>query len=197
MFPVALYLHRGPSSKVTEYREALFGQELLLFRYHSLALARLPAEEYVGASPLGAALSALMNREGNQDRARLRLSMLERVVRSELDEALKYLLVNVIETYFQLSGEDAERYRRLVSRKEYRAVQEVELTWADKLIEKGRGVGVIEGKRETLLRLLAAKFGDLPREITTKAEAMSAAELDSVVDRLLTATTLDDLELGG
>ncbi len=201
VFPVALYLHRGPSSKVTEYREALFGQELLLFRYHSLALARLPAEEYVGASPLGAALSALMNREGNQDRARLRLSMLERVMRSELDEALKYLLVNVIETYFQLSGEDAERYRHLVSRKEYRAVQEMELTWADKLVEKGReegrGVGVIEGKRETLLRLLAAKFGDLPREIAAKAEAMSAAELDFVVDRLLTATTLDDLKLGG
>jgi hypothetical protein len=47
-----------------------------------------------------------------------------------------------------------------------------------------------------LLRLLAAKFGDLPREIAAKAEAMSAAKLDSVVDRLLTATTLDELELG-
>ena len=109
---------------------------------------------------------------------------------------LEHLLVNVIETYFVLSEEDAERYRRLVSRKEYRAVQEVELTWADKLIEKGRGVGVIEGKRETLLRLLAAKFGDLPREIAAKAEAMSAAELDTVLDRLLTATTLDELDLG-
>jgi len=75
-------------------------------------------------------------------------------------------------------------------------VQEVELTWADKLIEKGREAGVIEGKRETFLRLLAAKFGDLPREIAAKAETMSAAELDSVVDRLLTATTLDELELG-
>jgi hypothetical protein len=204
VFPIALYLRRGPLSKVAEYREALFGQELLLFRYHSLALARLPAEEYVGASPLGAALSALMSQEKTRDRARHKLSMLEPVVGSGLDEALKYLLVNVIETYFELSGEDAERYRLLVSRKEYRAVQEVELTWADKLMEKGREkgreegreVGVIEGKRETILRLLATKFGDLPRDIAAKAEAMSAAELDSVVDRLLTATTLDELELG-
>ncbi len=200
VFPIVLYLRGGPRSKVAEYREDLFGQELLLFRYHSVALARLPAEEYVGASPLGAALSALMGPEKTRDRARLQLSMLERVVGSELDEALKYLLVNVIKTYFVLSGEEAERYRRLVSRKEYRAVQEVELTWADKLMEKGREegreAGVLDGKRETLLRLLAAKFGDLPREIAAKAETMSAAELDSVLDRILTATTLDELELG-
>ncbi len=189
VFPVALYLRPGPRSRLAEYREALFGQQLLLFRYHSLALARLSAEEYVGASPLGAALSALMGRQEIQDRPRLRLSMKERVVESELDEALKYLLVNVIESFFKLSGEDAERYRRLVSRKEYRAVQEMELTWADKLMEKGRKKGqkegVIKGKRETLLRQLAAKFGELPQEIAAKAKGMSAAELDSVLDRLV------------
>jgi len=122
--------------------------------------------------------------------------MLEQVVGSELDQALKYLLVNVIETYFVLSGEEAERYRRLVSRKEYRAVQEVELTWADKLMEKGREAGLIEGKRETLLRQLAAKFGDLPTAITAKIESMSVAELDGVLDRILTATALEELELG-
>jgi hypothetical protein len=71
-------------------------------------------------------------------------------------------------------------------------VQEVELTWADKLMEKG----VIEGKRETLLRLLSAKFGALPKEVTARTGAMSNAELDSVLDRLLTATTLDELGLG-
>ena len=57
VFPIAPYLRRGPRSRLAEYREALFGQELLLFRYHSVALARLPAEEYVGAIPLGAAPS--------------------------------------------------------------------------------------------------------------------------------------------
>ena len=200
VFPVVLYLRRGPSSKLAEYREALFGQELLLFRYHSVALARLPAEEYVETSPLGAALSALMSREKTRDRPRLRLSMLKRVVGSELDQALKYLLVNVIETYFVLSGEDAERYRRLVSRKEYRAVQEVELTWADKLMEKGREegreAGVLEGMRRSLQRQLTAKFGDLPTAVAAKIESMSAAELDSVLDRVLTATALDELELG-
>ncbi len=202
VLPIVLYLRQGPRSRIVEYRETLFGQELLLFRYHSLALERLPAEEYVGTSPLGAALSALM--EKTRDRARLRASMLERVVGSGLGETLKYLLVNVIETYFELSGEDAEEYRRIVSGKEYRAVQEAELTWADKLMEKGREegreegreAGVIEGKRKTLLRQLTSKFGELPVETKAKVESMSSADLDSVLDRVLTVTTLGELELG-
>jgi len=201
VFPVVVYLRHGPSSRLAEYRESLFDEELLLFRYHTLALARLPAEEYVETSPLGAALAALM--AASRNRARLRLSMLERVVGSELDQALKYLLVNVIETFFELSGEDAEEYRRLVSGKEYRAVQEVELTWADRLMEKGREegreegreVGVLEGKREALLRQLTAKFGELPHETKARVEVMSSTDLDRVLDRVLTAATLAELQL--
>jgi predicted transposase YdaD len=141
-----------------------------------------------------------MSREKTRDRVRLRLSMLERVVGSKLDQAVKYLLVNVIETFFVLSGEDAERYRRLVSRKEYRAVQEVELTWADRLMEKGREegreAGVVEGMRRSLLRQLTAKFGDLPKAVAARIESMSVAELDSILERILTATALDELGLG-
>ncbi|HEX9723832.1 MAG TPA: DUF4351 domain-containing protein [Vicinamibacteria bacterium] len=143
-----------------------------------------------------------------RDRAGLMAAMLERVAGSGLNETLKHLLVNVIKTYFVLTAEDAESYRRLIERKEFRAVQEVELTWADKLIEKGREqgreegreegleAGVIEGKRRTLVRQLSAKFGDLPEEITIRAETMSESELDSILDRLLTATTLDELQIG-
>ncbi len=201
IFPIVVYLRRGSSSRMEEYQESLFGQNLLTFRYHSLALARLEAEEYVGTSPLGVALSAMMSREAIRNRVRLRLSMLERVVASELDEALKHLLVNVIETFFELTGEEAEEYRRIVSGKEYRAVQEVELTWADKLMEKGREEGreegVVEGSRRMLLRLLTAKFGELPQESKARIEALSAADLDSLLDRVLTAGTLNELGLGG
>ena len=145
-----------------------------------------------------------MSLKMGRDRAGLMAAMLERVAGSGLNETLKHLLVNVIKTYFVLTAEDAESYRRLIERKEFRAVQEVELTWADKLIEKGREqgreegleAGVIEGKRRTLVRQLSAKFGDLPEEITIRAETMSESELDSILDRLLTATTLDELQIG-
>jgi hypothetical protein len=45
------------------------------FRYYSVALARLPAEECVGTNPLGAALSVLMKKR--RDRAALMASMLK------------------------------------------------------------------------------------------------------------------------
>jgi hypothetical protein len=130
-------------------------------------------------------------------------SMLERVAASGVSEALKYLLVNVIKTYFVLSDEDRERYRRLLTRKELRVVQEVELTWADKLreegrkegLERGREAGVIEGKRKALLRQLSAKFGAIPEGARARAEAMTESELDSVLDRILTATALSELGL--
>jgi len=105
----------------------------------------------------------------------------------------------VIETFFELSEEDAEEYRRLLSGKEYRAVQEVELTWADRLMEKGREKGreegVLEGKRETLVRQLTTRFGELPPETAAKVEPLSAADLDSLLDRVLTAGTLNELLL--
>jgi len=36
----------------------------------------------------------------------------------------------------------------------------------------------------------------LPDETKAKVESMSSADLDSVLDRVLTAATLDELELG-
>ncbi|MGH9389539.1 MAG: Rpn family recombination-promoting nuclease/putative transposase, partial [Vicinamibacteria bacterium] len=193
VFPVVLYLRGGPASTVAEYREDLFGQEQLRFRYRSVALARLSAEEYVGASPLGAALAALMRRGKTRDGLELRREMLSRVLESELDDARKYLLVNVIETYFRLSGEEAARFRRLISEKEYRKMHEVELTYFDELELKG----VLKGKRETLLRLLTAKFGPLPEDTVARIAGISSAlELDTYLDRVLTANSLQEIGLG-
>ena len=126
--------------------------------------------------------------------------MLWKVVESALDEARQFLLIDLIETYFPLSGEQEQRYQRLVSRKEYRKVQDVELTWAEKLEEKGRKeglqAGLLKGKRETLLRLLTAKFGSLP-ESTTKhvRDIDSVDELDGHFERALVAASLKEMEL--
>ncbi len=117
VLPIVLYLRGGAESTVAEYVDELFGQEQLRFRFRSVALARLSAEEYVGTSPLGAALSALMHR-GKSRKLELRREMLVRVLQSELSRALKFLLLNIIETYFRLSTEEARRFRRLLSGEE-------------------------------------------------------------------------------
>ena len=132
------------------------------------------------------------------DRLGLRIGLLGRVVASGLDEASMFLLVNLIETYLPVPEGARERYRRLVSRKEYRKVQEVELTWAEKLRQEGREEGLVEGKRQTLKRLLAAKFGALPNRVEASIDALaSAEELDGYLDRVLTAGSLEKLGLEG
>ena len=79
-------------------------------------------------------------------------------------------------------------------------MQELELTWADKLVEKGRKegreAGVVEGLRRTLLRQLTAKFGELNDKVTERVRSMSEVELESVLDRVLTSATLHELDLG-
>ena len=48
VFPVAVYLQGGKGLTEEQYREVLFGEEQLRFRFKTVALARLDAEEYVG-----------------------------------------------------------------------------------------------------------------------------------------------------
>jgi predicted transposase YdaD len=188
-----------------EYRIVLFGREHLRFRYESIRLARLDAEEYSGkGNPLGVALAALMDRRKAGDPLRLRALMMQRVARSEKDDDGKFLLLNLIETYFKLTAEQKESFSRLLSKKEFREAQEMEVTWADEIreegrekgLEQGREEGLVAGKRETLLHLLATKFGTLPGETALRVQAMeSPDELDRYLDRLLTAKSLDEMGL--
>jgi hypothetical protein len=207
IFPIVLYLKGGGRKgiDIAEYRQELFGQEWVRFRYASVGLARLRAREYVETSPLGAALAALMRRGKASEELELRARMLKQVVSARFDEGRQFLLVNLIETYFELPAEERERFRRLVARKEYRDVQDVELTWGDRLrkegleqgLEEGIEKGVVQGKRETLKRLLTARFGPLPEQVRGRVDALSSTEeLDPYLDRVLTAATLEDIGLG-
>ena len=181
ILPIVVYLRGGKKGFATEeYRHTLFGAEILSFRYESVSLARLAAEEYLErGGPAGAALAALMNRS-SRSRSRsleaLRLSMLWGVLGSTLDDTRQFLLIDLVETYFPLSGRQKQRYERLVSRKENRKVQDVELTWAEKLEKKGREEGLLIGKRETLVRLMSAKYGSLPDATTTRVEAIATTD---------------------
>ena len=81
-------------------------------------------------------------------------------------------------------------------------MQEVELTWAEKLRQEGREEGLqeglVEGKRQTLKRQLAAKFGALPNRVEASIDALaSVEELDRYLDRVLTAGSLEKLGLEG
>lgn len=126
--------------------------------------------------------------------------MLKRVAQSGLDDARKFLLLNLVETYFPLGADEGKAFERLLLRGEFREVPDMQVTWADRMREEGREqgreAGALEARRETLLRQLTRKFGPLPEAVAARVNAMqSIAELDTYLDRLVTAGTLDEMEI--
>lgn len=115
-----------------------------------------------------------------------------RVSQSGLDDARKALLVNMIESYFGLTAVETERYRQLDSRKEFQKMEDTELTeltWAGKI--------ELKAKSDTLLKQLTKKFGPLSDTMTERVRALdSLEEMDSYLERVITANSLGDMELG-
>jgi hypothetical protein len=60
-------------------------------------------------------------------------------------------------------------------------------------IERGRLEGSTLGRRETLLRLLRRRFGELNESVSARVQSADAPALDTWLDRILTARTLDEV----
>jgi hypothetical protein len=75
--------------------------------------------------------------------------------------------------------------------------EEAAMTLAEQLIAEGLAKGKIEGQvsalSSALRKLLALKFGELPPAIMTRLATASLAELDTWIERVLPATSLDDV----
>ena len=205
IIPIAVFLHGGGDGVVEEtYKRASLGRRRLQFWYESVSLAHLDAEEYVGkGNPVAAALAALINRRKAREPLTLRALMIQAVVESELGDIPKLLLMNLIEVYFELGAAQAKRFEQVFS-EEFREAEEMEVMWADRMkakwakegLEEGREKGLIEGRREALLRQLAKKFGSLSEDVTAHVRALeSVDEIDVYLDRVLSATSLEEMEL--
>jgi flagellar biosynthesis/type III secretory pathway protein FliH len=60
-------------------------------------------------------------------------------------------------------------------------------------LSKGLSKGLKEGERTLLLRLLRARFGELPETALARIEAAGPSELEQWGERVLNAQTLDDV----
>jgi hypothetical protein len=70
-------------------------------------------------------------------------------------------------------------------------VQEVYMTIAEEL----RAEGEARGRADTLAQLLTLKFGALPTNARTMLRTASTEQLTRWTERVLTATTLDEIFL--
>jgi hypothetical protein len=60
-------------------------------------------------------------------------------------------------------------------------------------MDRGIERGLVRGRRELLLRLLGKRFGDLPESAVARVNAADAATLDVWGERLLAASTLEEV----
>ena len=63
--------------------------------------------------------------------------------------------------------------------------------FARRYFGEGKAEGLMEGRADLTLKLLASRFGPLPDDIQTLVRGALAAELDTVAEQLLTAQTLE------
>jgi hypothetical protein len=71
--------------------------------------------------------------------------------------------------------------------------KEAYMTGAEILEKKAEAKGKVEGKADVLLRLLEIKFGRLPKATVKRVRSATTAELDRWVERVLTASSLDEV----
>lgn len=64
---------------------------------------------------------------------------------------------------------------------------------ATSLYEQIKEAGREEGRKALLLRMLGRRFGELPRAVVVRVEAADSAQLDRWGERLVKATTLNDV----
>jgi hypothetical protein len=184
---VVLNLKRGRPGVYLRARKSDLGPDFTGFRYVSFGLAGCQAAEYLARpEPLAWALAALMD-PGSLSRAELKMACLRRIarLRGRFDS---YLLVNCVETYIQLTDEEAAELEALRARKENREVQAMAMTWSEKLEAKG--------VREILLLQLAERFGPLPEGARRQVEEISSLRrLTQIAKRVLTAHSLEEMGL--
>ena len=174
--------------RLARYAETIFGQEYPYLDYWQVGLRGLAAEEYLAtASALAPILASLM-RPGSTGKVGLKVALAERLRASGLDEARLYLAVNFMETYLELDTAEQDLYRARLQAEGATTVDTMDvtqLTWADKILlrgrEEGREEGELQATRRVALRQARARFGVLPVELEAALEQADGTALDSLV----------------
>jgi hypothetical protein len=206
---VVLYVRGGPAGAGDVTVDDYLGERhLAKFGYRAFGLSKCEAVEYLERpEPLAPALAALMRR-GRLTPAEHKYRCLHGIARLRIDEAARHLLVNCVESYLQLEGEDERELDQLLAQEPSQEVSTMQMTYAEKLeaegmkkglekgLEKGMEKGRLEGMRSVLLGLLERRFGPLALATRAKVEAITAAdELSRLAGQVLDARSVEELGL--
>jgi len=221
VLPILVNLRGGrPGVHRGTLREVFDGKVTSVFHYRVLGLSGCRAEEWLARpEPIAWAFAALM-RPGSWSWAELKLECLRRIATSDVVGLRKQVLVNWVETYVQLTGQDAIELQRLLDLEGNEEIKTMELTWLgqaeargmergiEKGIERGKKEGIAQGTetatrqavgrmRRVVLRLMAQRFGAVPTKMRQKIEAIDSLEpLADLAERVLVVESAGELGLG-
>jgi hypothetical protein len=139
-------------------------------------------EEVARADPELAVLSAMAHgQDADADKA-LRIAVAAMAASAGLDAERSTV-------YFDLVAASLSEAARKALQSVDPAKYEYQSEFARRYIAKGRA----EGRAELVLKLLALRFGPLREEVVARVRAASVEELDTFAERVLTATSLDEV----
>lgn len=141
-----------------------------------------------------------------------RIECLLRVGRADVDDARRFLLANIVETYIELDDTAQAEYEALLAEEENQEVATMEMSWADRMraeglekgLEKGMEMGLteglekgrLEGMRTLVADLLERRFGPLSAETKRRLGAVASPdELTRLFESALDARSLGELGL--
>ena len=202
VLPILVNLRGGlPGMKLEVLEEGFEPLPTGIFRFRVLGLSGCQAAEWLPRpEPLAWALAALMD-PGAWSRAELKVECLRRVRRWGGTNGRKDVLINWIETYVQLSGEDAAEYQRLLNLKDNEEIRQMEQTWLGRAEARGLKKGIEKGKaqaveqmRQMVLREIEQRFGAVPERVAARVRAIRTLEpLGKMLKELSSIQSPDDL----
>jgi hypothetical protein len=204
--------------KVRQVVEKFGELEICRFSYIAFGLSKCLAEEYVDRpQALAPALAALM-RSRAWDKVEKKLHCLSAISRARLDDARRYVLANVVNTYVQLNHEEEARFAAALSSKANKEVRDMEITWEQALaarraegIAEGKAEGIAEGKaegiaegiaegkveatREAIILALNRRVGSVPDEVVELLTSISDIKrLQSILEQAVSVNSLDGID---
>ena len=198
VLPILVNLRGGrPGAELEILAEGVETAAPVIFPYRVLGLSGCRAEDWLARpEPIAWAFAALM-RSRTWSRAELKIECLRRITSAGVTGRGKEVLVNWLKTCVKFSGENAAEFERLLELEENKEIRAMETTWLGKAEARGVKKGeahAVEKMRQAVLQGLEQRFGTIPRSVRRRLEATKSLErLASLVERLMSAGTVDDL----
>ncbi len=171
---------------VAEHREECLGWETLRFRYRQIVVPQLDAATYLAANnPAGWALAMRMRRAGLKP-LNILITLADKLPAAQLPQQKAWMAWHYAERYARLPREEREMLKELLRRRKKQGEEELTLLEEEWL----------RGKQDAILHQMRRKFGDVPEDAVKRLrEIMDDDALDSLLDRILDAKSLEDMEL--